>query len=246
MLLGGLQKTTVIDFPKRVACTVFTVGCNFRCPFCHNKDLITKNLFNKAGLALLKEEDFFDFLKNRKKILDGVCITGGEPTLQPDLLRFCKKIKKLGLEVKLDSNGSNPKALEDLLKEKVVDFIAMDIKTSFTDYKKAIGVNYPVENIKKSIDLILASGLEYEFRTTIVPGIHNKESLVNMAKDLEEVVKKHEIKPQDFNYALQIFKPQNCFDPKFLKIHPFSDKEIRVLFKTFKKTFPRTKLKGAD
>ncbi len=246
MLLGGLQKTTVIDFPGKVACTVFTVSCNFRCPFCHNKDLVTSKLFAQAKTSPLKEEDFFSFLEKRKRILDGVCITGGEPTLQPDLLPFCLKIKKLGLGVKLDSNGSNPWVLQKLFKQKAVDFVAMDIKTSFSDYKKAIGIKFPIARIKESINLILTSGVDFEFRTTLVPGIHTFLNIKQLVWDLKKIVRENKIEVKDFNYALQLFRPQNCLDASFLNKEPFSEIEAEKIFDQVKKVFPKTVLKGVD
>ncbi len=274
MIIGGLQKTTLIDFPGRVACTVFTIGCNFRCPFCHNKDLVTLDNFKKSGLENISEQLFFEFLDKRKKILDGVCITGGEPTLQLDLTEFCQKIKRLGLEVKLDTNGSNPKVVGDLIKEKLVDFIAMDVKTTFSDYKKVVNVKCPasgsdrstrliqscsasdptvdkqnlklINNIKKSILIILRSDLEYEFRTTIVPGLHNKASMIDLAKDLKNITQSINYQSVAFNYFLQPFRPQNCLDASFLNIKPYSDQEMLNLLKSVQKILPNTKLRGAD
>lgn len=235
MFLGGLQKTTLIDFPGRVACTVFTVGCNFRCPFCHNRDLVTIENFKKSGLKEISEQYFFEFLEKRKKILDGVCITGGEPTLQSDLPQFCKKIKVLGLEVKLDTNGSNPKIVDALIRNKLIDYIAMDIKSCFEEYEKVIGIkNYELK-IKNSIKLILKSGLEYEFRTTIVPGIHNKENMIKLARDVSKV-----------NWVIQNFRPQNCLDPKYLKIKPFTSEELKEFLNALKTVLPNVKLRGGD
>jgi len=268
MLLGGLQKTTLIDFPGRVACTVFTVGCNFRCPFCHNRDLVTLALFQKSGFKQISEKDFFAFLANRKKILEGVTITGGEPTLQVDLPSFCQKIKDLGLEVKLDTNGSNPKMLKKLIDEKLVDFIAMDIKTCYKDYLKLVNPksearnsrqilnsnfqNYKlldIDKIKETIKIILTSGLEYELRTTVVPGIHNKEVMVKLAKELKnevEKVDKSSGKVEKINYILQNFRPQNCLDPQYLKLKPFSDKEIQAILKSVQPILSKTKLRGTE
>ncbi|MFC1711104.1 anaerobic ribonucleoside-triphosphate reductase activating protein [Patescibacteria group bacterium] len=247
MLIGGLQKTTLIDFPGRVACTVFTVGCNFRCPFCHNKDLVTLKNFKNNGLKQYMEAYFFRFLEKRKKILDGVCITGGEPTLQKDLANFCEKIKKLGLEVKIDTNGSNPEILKYLVEKKLVDFFAMDIKTTFSDYKKVVGSNFKIENIKKSINIILQSGLEYEFRTTVVPKIHKAKTLVQLARDLINQAKAIKYaKPSKINLVLQNFRPQNCLDKKYLKVKPFSEKEMQNLLKLVKKVLINTKLRGED
>jgi len=134
MIIGGLQKTTLADYPGKVVCTIFTVGCNFVCPFCHNKDLLSQKSFEKSDYQRIAEKEFFAFLESRKNILDGVCITGGEPTLQPDLISFCQKIKDKNLLIKLDTNGSRPEVIADLIAADLVDFIAMDIKSSFPKY----------------------------------------------------------------------------------------------------------------
>lgn len=247
MLLGGLQKTTLIDFPGRVAATVFTVGCNFRCPFCHNKDLVTKDLFERSGTQPLKEKDFFAFLEKRKKILDGVCITGGEPSINQDLPQFCQKIKDLGLEVKVDTNGSNPKMLKKLIDKKLVNFIAMDIKTSFDEYQKAVDVGYKIKNIKSSIKLILESGLEYEFRTTVVPGIHNKKTMIKLARQLkQEADKSADGSAKKINYILQQFQPKNCLKSKYLKVKPYTNQEMKDILKSVQKILAKTKLRKED
>ncbi|MBU0619212.1 anaerobic ribonucleoside-triphosphate reductase activating protein [Patescibacteria group bacterium] len=243
MLIGGLQKTTLIDFPGRVACTVFTLGCNFRCPFCHNKNLVTLKNFQQAKLQLIKKKDLFDFLKKRRRILDGVCITGGEPTLHQDLPKFCQQIKALALEVKLDTNGSQPKMLKKLIEQSLVDFVAMDIKTAFSDYTKAVAVNsqFSIPNLQNSIKLILQSGLEYEFRTTVVPGIHDEKTLVKLARELAALSKS-----PNLQYILQPFRPQNCLDSKFLKIEPFSNTQMKQFLKAIQKILLKAKLRGID
>jgi len=246
MIIGGLQKTTVIDFPGRLACTVFTVGCNFRCPFCHNKDLLSRELFKKSKLQLLKEDDFFTFLEKRKKILDGVCITGGEPTLQTDLVNFCGQIKLLGLEVKLDTNGTNLEILNELITKKLIDFVAMDVKTVFNDYKKAIGVNFPINKVKQSLKLIWQSGLPNELRTTVVPGIHNEESILKLARELANFSLKLNQPINKINYFLQQFRPQNCLSKKFLRVEPFSEKQIKNILRSVVKILPNTGLRGVD
>ena len=160
-IIGGLQKTSLLDFPKKIAAIVFTQGCNFRCGYCHNAELLDFSAEPKV-----KEEDFFDFLTKRKGKLDGVVITGGEPTVQSGLKEFILKIKDLGFEVKLDTNGTNPKVLSELLQ--IIDYVAMDIKAPFTKYGMIAGVNVNIENIRESINLIISSNVDYEFRTTVV------------------------------------------------------------------------------
>ncbi|MCD6226093.1 anaerobic ribonucleoside-triphosphate reductase activating protein [bacterium] len=229
MILGGLQRTTLIDFPGKIACTVFTVGCNFRCPFCHNKDLVSLEAFKKSPYQQLPEEEFFAFLEKRKEVLDGVCITGGEPTLQPDLADFCKKIKEKGLLVKLDSNGSRPEVLKALLEKKLVDFIAMDFKTRWEDYPKV--TKFPqTEKIKESLDIILTSGLPYTIRTTIVPGIHDVEVLLTMARQLRKANGGKKI-----DWYWQNFQPHNTLDKKLEKEIPFGREEIEEVYREAKK-----------
>lgn len=237
MNLGGLQKTTLIDFPGRVACTVFTIGCNFRCPFCHNKDLV----LNIDKTPVYPEEDFFKFLEKRKKILDGVCITGGEPTLHQDLPEFIQKIKNLGLEVKLDTNGTNPEMLESLYENDLIEMVAMDLKNNFFGYKKAIGTKTDIEKIKRSIKIIYESKKEYEFRTTVVPKIHDSKSLAELAKELFKITK-----DKKTNYFLQKFRPKNTLDASFEKTEPFSDQEMKEFLKKVKKFLTQTKIRGLN
>ena len=163
--IHGFQKMTMLDFPGKVACTAFTAGCNFRCPFCHNASLVTH--IDRENFV--SEDEFFSFLNKRKGILDGVCITGGEPTLQPDLTEFIKKIKNAGFAVKLDTNGYNPNILGSIVNEKLVDYIAMDIKNSKESYRKTVGIeNFNIEPIEKSIEILKNGGVDFEFRTTVI------------------------------------------------------------------------------
>lgn len=178
MKIGGLQKLTLIDYPGKIAATVFTVGCNFSCPFCHNPELVDSLKIKKQPLIL--DEDIFDFLKQRQGILEGVCITGGEPVLHQDLPKFIKKIKDLGFSIKLDTNGSNPEIIEKLIREKLVDYFAMDIKGSLEKYQQIIRKKTDLEKIKKSVGIIKKFP-NYEFRTTILPRFHKKEDMINIA-----------------------------------------------------------------
>jgi len=182
MRLGGLQKLTLLDYPGLVACTVFTVGCNMRCPFCQNASLV--NRIEEENL--LSEEEFFSFLKKRQGILDGVCITGGEPTLQPDLKEFIAKIKSMGYKVKLDTNGSFPDKVKEILDSGNVDFVAMDLKNTLDRYAETVGVpGFDTSKIVESIRIIKESGVEYEFRTTVVSPLHRPEDFGKLAKLVE-------------------------------------------------------------
>lgn len=184
MLLRGLQKTTLLDFPGHVACTVFTGGCNFRCPFCHNASLIT----NLDGDERLSEENFFAFLEKRRGLTDGVCITGGEPLLQKDILPFIERIKSLGYLVKLDTNGSYPDALRTLLERGLLDYVAMDIKNAKEAYAETAGTERDVlPAIEESVALLKSGQLPYEFRTTVVKELHTEERMAAIGKWLGDV-----------------------------------------------------------
>ena len=192
MKLIGLQKMTVLDFPGRVACIVFTFGCNFRCPFCHNASLVTGD-----GESDVSEEEFFSFLKKRKGLLDGVCVTGGEPLLQNDIEDFLFKIKELGYQVKLDTNGMFPEKLKKVVKAGLVDYVAMDIKNSPEYYAVTVGKEeLDFKKIKESVDfLINEADVEYEFRTTVVAEFHTESAF----DDIGELIKGAK------NYYLQSF-----------------------------------------
>lgn len=177
MKLSGLQKTTLLDYPGKVAATVFTPGCNLRCPFCHNASLVVR-----PAEELLSPEDFFAFLEKRRGILDGVCVSGGEPLLQPDLPDFLRRIRSLGYLTKIDTNGTNPGLLGALIQEGLVDYVAMDIKNSLPLYPKTVGVpDFDCSGVEESVKLLLQGTVEYEFRTTLVRGLHDEESLLDIA-----------------------------------------------------------------
>ena len=175
MLIKGLQKLTLLDFPEKMACTVFTFGCNFRCPFCHNASLV---LSDRADDTRITEEEFFAFLQKRKGILEGVCVTGGEPTLQPDLLPFLRKIKELGYAVKLDTNGYQPDVLKAAVETGLVDYVAMDIKNSLARYGETVGIpHFDTAPIEESTAYLMEGHIPFEFRTTLVKGLHTPEDL---------------------------------------------------------------------
>lgn len=172
MEIHGFVRTTLLDYPGRIAATIFTGRCNFRCPFCHNKDLV----LHPDSLPFFEEAEIFDFLKRRTGILEGVCITGGEPTLQPDLKEFICKIKELHYPVKLDTNGYQPQILKSLLDDNLLDYVAMDIKNSFAKYSITSGIsNLDTSRIEESVQILLHCKIPYEFRTTISKELHKDE-----------------------------------------------------------------------
>ena len=172
MKIYGLQKTTLLDYPGHVAATLFTGGCNMRCPFCQNSGLV----LHPEEETAMDASEVLSFLKKRQGILEGVCITGGEPTLQPDLEDFIRQVKALGYLVKLDTNGYRPRVLEQLLQEKLLDYVAMDIKASKENYGSATGCDtLELAKIEQSVELLKTAGIPYEFRTTVVKGIHRVE-----------------------------------------------------------------------
>lgn len=182
MVIKGLQKTTLLDFPGRLAATIFTGGCNFRCPFCHNASLVLRG----GDVEEVPAEDLFSYLDKRSGLLDGVCITGGEPLINPDIDALIRKIRSYGLLVKLDTNGAFPERLEALLDEGLLDYVAMDVKNTDEKYGITIGLgeNYDIGAINKSIDIIMKKAPDYEFRTTIVRELHDISDVANIAKKL--------------------------------------------------------------
>jgi pyruvate formate lyase activating enzyme len=247
MQIAGLQKLTLIDYPGKIACAVFLIGCNFRCGFCHNPELVLPEKIRKQ--QLISEKDFFKFLKEKKGLLEGVCIGGGEPIIHKDLPDFIEKIKILDYLVKLDTNGSNPEMLKKLIDKKLVSYVAMDLKMPLgafksqisnlksqiykskikNKYEQVVSVETNLDKIRKSIEVIKNSGIEYEFRTTVVPGIHTKEDIIQIAKEISPAKK----------YFLQNFRSEKTIDPKFKKIKFYPQefllkiqKEISPLFET--------------
>lgn len=178
MLINGLVKTSLVDYPGHVAATLFTSGCNMHCPFCHNKDLV----INADTLKPYTEAEILDFLNKRRTILEGICITGGEPTLQPDLIKFIEKLKSLGYKIKLDTNGLNPDIIELLAEKTLIDYIAMDIKNSPSKYSLTAGLpQINITRIEKSINIIRTSSINYEFRTTVTKELHKQQDFEEIA-----------------------------------------------------------------
>ncbi|MBO4941034.1 MAG: anaerobic ribonucleoside-triphosphate reductase activating protein [Clostridia bacterium] len=228
MKICGLMKTTLLDFPGRVACTVFLGGCNLRCPFCHNSALA----FDENG-DFLSQGEFFSFLDRRKGVLDAVCVSGGEPLMHKEVFEFLKKIKDMGFLVKLDTNGCFPKMLETALASGSVDYVAMDIKNSLPQYGAAVGIdNFDAESIKKSIEILKKSKIEHEFRTTLVKGIHAEEDVAEMAKMIAG----------EKRYFLQGFKMSDGVPDKTLL--EFTKEEMENLLKAARGYVPDAALRG--
>ena len=201
MIIQGIQKLTLLDFPEHVACTVFLGGCDFRCPFCHNYELVVGkepeygDEFKPLTPPAMEEGEFFDFLIKRKGVLDGVAITGGEPCLRKDLPEFIAEIKDRGFLVKLDTNGNHPEMLNLLLKQKLIDYVAMDIKNSPEKYALTVGLTgINLESIMESINLLISGSIPYEFRTTVISQLHEEEDFRGMGT-LIKGAKKHFLQP---------------------------------------------------
>ena len=218
MKIPYFQKFSLIDYPGKISAIIFTQGCNFRCPYCHNPELVNPELFTET----LEEEAIFSFLRKRKNKLDAVVITGGEPTLQPDLMEFAEKIKEMGYLVKLDTNGSNPELLRKLINRALVDYVAMDVKSQLDEssYCKVTQSPNMLGEVKKSIRILLEGEIKYEFRTTVVPTIHQREDILKLAMELNGADR----------LRIQNFRPSDTIiDPALKKIKPFPDAEICFL-----------------
>ena len=182
-MISGLQKMTLLDFPGKVACTVFLQGCNFRCPFCHNSQMLTGN-----PVPVMETEAFFQFLQSRKRLLDGVCVSGGEPTLRPELPEFLTRIKEMGFAVKLDTNGSRPQTLKSLVTQGLVDYVAMDVKNSPRLYAQTVGCDVDLSAIEESLRFLLSGTVPYELRTTLVTPLHASAALAEMGQWMAHLV----------------------------------------------------------
>lgn len=228
MILNGFQKMTLLDFPGRVACTLFAGGCNFRCPFCHNAGLVIGQ-----EREIYEEEEILDYLKKRKGLLDGVCITGGEPLLRTDIKEFIVKIKELGYSVKLDTNGSRPEKLRELIDEGLLDYVAMDVKSSMERYGKAVGIeDFDTTEIEESIDLLLEGRADYEFRTTVVKPLHRVEDIENLCKRIKGAKR----------YFLQNFVDSGDLIGEGMTAHDRGT--LDMMLETAKKYIPETQLRG--
>ena len=211
MIFGGFEKCTLVDYPGKVACMIFTIGCNFRCPYCHNPELVDETVE-----VTYSEATILDFLDTRQGLLDGVVITGGEPTMHEDLPRFIRRIKDKGFLVKLDTNGTNPKMLQQAIDEGLVDYIAMDIKSPLETYSQTVARPVDVESIRESIRILLSSLVDYEFRTTVVKSLLSPEDLKRIGETIRGAK----------SYYLQKFVPTKILNPQFKRKVTYTDEEF--------------------
>lgn len=260
MKIAGYIKTSLIEWPGKISSVIFTQGCNFKCPFCHNRDLVLEQ-----GFSRIEEKQILADLANRRKWVDAVVVTGGEPTLQTDLSRFLSRLKQMGFLTMIHTNGMRPETIASLLSCYLVDYVCMDLKGDLENYEKFCNVKYPLQgkqmsNVKTSMELIVKSGIEYEFRTTVVPGLHNLENLKRLARELRTTanrlqpacrqgrttvaVNSSQKAVSGPKWFLQQFRPMNTLDKKYLKVKPFSKEEMEAFQKELQKIIPQTLLRG--
>jgi len=232
MEIGGIQKNTLIDYPGKIACTIFTLGCNFRCQYCYSSELVLPEKIKNQ--PRIKEADVFYFLKGKRGLLEGVVICGGEPTIHKDLPEFIKKIKDLGFLVKLDTNGSNSRVLKELIDEKLIDYVAMDIKAPKERYQEVAGRKINIENIEKSINILKNSEIDFEFRTTIVPSLLDRNDVVAIARWIGPGGK----------YYLQNFRAEKTINFEFEEIKPYSDNYLKEIKEAVSPFFDICEIRG--
>lgn len=228
MKISGLAKLTLLDFPGKTACTVFTSGCNFRCPFCHNASLV------KGEGESISEADFFSFLESRRGLLDGVAVTGGEPLMHPEIEDFLKRVRELGFLIKIDTNGSYPDRLKRLVSQGLCDYAAMDIKSSPEGYARAAGANAPMEKIKESVQFLLSDNVDYEFRTTVARGAVLPEDFEEIGKWIKGAKR----------YFLQGFVDSG--DILGENVGPYTPDEMKAFLETVRRYIPEAQLRGID
>lgn len=229
MNIGGFQKLSLLDYPNKISAIIWTTGCNLLCPYCYNKELFSKDI------KLIEEEKVINFLKNRIGKLDALSISGGEPLLQKNISNFLKKIKELDYKIKIDTNGTFPKKLKNIIDENLVDYISMDIKAPKLKYNSLCGKKVNIDNIQKSIDIIFNSSKEYEFKTTIIPNLLDKNDLINIAKW---------IKGADCFYLQQFKNEVSLLSKEYEKIKPYSIEYLNEIHKEIKTYFKKCFVRG--
>lgn len=229
MRIGGFQKTSLLDYPDTICAIIWTTDCNFRCPFCYNKQLVL------GEAEIIPEEEILSFLKKRRTMLEGLSISGGEPLLQDKLINFLKKVKELNYKIKIDTNGSFSKKLKELIDKKLVDYISMDVKAPKDKYDSLSGIKVSISEIEQSINLIKNEASDYEFKTTIVPGLLDKKDIIKIAKWLEG----------SKQYYLQQFRKDSpLISLKLNDVKPYSRKELNNIINDIKPYFKKCSIRG--
>lgn len=264
MKIGGFLPTTLLDYPEKLACTVFTCGCNFRCPFCQNGSLVLGAPSDVSDASTYQSSDILERIGKRKNILEGVCITGGEPTLQNDLSDFLREIKNLGLLVKLDTNGSRPDVLKSLYQESLIDYVAMDIKSSKENYPSVSGIpGLSIAAIEESVEFLMHSGIAYEFRTTLVKGLHTyvdmeaiaawlkgtKKYYLQSYEDSEQILCKlipSSTGSMPHTGSLRSTDSENAPLSDNFTLQTFSTEELQQFLEIAQKTIPSAALRGVE
>lgn len=229
MKIGGIQKTSLLDYPDTISAIIWTIGCNFRCPFCYNKDLVF------GRVVTISEEEVLSFLEKRKVMLEGLVISGGEPLLQDDIVSFAEKVKKMGYLIKIDTNGMYPEMLKELIDRKLVDYIAMDVKAPKNKYDSLSGVKVDIKKIEKSIEIIRSSLINYEFKTTFASNLLTREDIVEIAKWL---------KGSKRFYLQQFNNEANLISSKLQNSKPYSKDELIDTLKDIKPYFEYCDVRG--
>ena len=229
MKIGGLQKTSLLDYPDTISAIVWTVGCDFRCPFCYNKDIVLGNV------EPISEDEVLSFLKKRFGMLEGLVISGGEPLMQKDIVEFCEKVKKIGYLIKIDTNGMHPEKLKELIDKNLVDYIAMDVKAPKKKYDKLTNIRTNIKKIEKSIEIIKNSTVDYEFRTTIIPELLTNQDIMDIAKWLKRAKR----------FYIQQFKVDTpLISPKLSKAKPYAKEELIKIHEDIKLCFETCEVRG--
>lgn len=232
MKIVGFIRTTLLDWDGMVACTIYLAGCDFRCPYCHNKSIV----LDPEGAEELDEEKIFNFIEENSDFLDGAVISGGEPTLNKDLIKLIRKVRGYGLKIKLDTNGYHPDVLDDLIGAGLIDKVAMDIKAPLTKerYSSVAGRDIDPDVLKRSIRIIMNSGIDYEFRTTLSPILIKPEDIDAIGMDIKGAK----------NYNLQQFRPKTCLDDRLEAIDPYKESVVLAMGETAKKYAKNVKIRG--
>lgn len=230
--IKGVQKTSMIDYPGNIVSTVFLSRCNFRCPFCHNPELVFDEIKDDVDV-----EEFLMYLESKKGWLDGICITGGEPTLNPGLKGFMRKVKQLGMKIKLDTNGTSPEILKELIEESLVDYIAMDVKASLENYEKVVNASVDKDKIMQSIELLKLGKVDYEFRNTVVPGLFDDDEAHSIGKMVKGAKK----------YSLQQFRNSDkVLDKSYQDKEPYLVPELQRFAKIIEGYVGTVEVRGID